>query len=138
MISNAIGSIKGRISSAFSKAPPPPKPVAEMSVIEIAAYNKIPGQISVDRWWLFAWFVMMPLTVVQGCRSYFYEVEHNKHFPPPYIPYDHMNNLSKPYPWGDGTKSLFHHWKWNAIPGVGYEWEQEGWTGEKPEHHADH
>jgi hypothetical protein len=26
------------------------------------------------------------------------------------------------YPWGDGKRSLFHHEKYNPVPGEGYSW----------------
>lgn len=123
MIARAIGMLRSRIASARSKAPPPPKPPANMNMIEIDQYNKLGSTISQDRWWLFTWLVMVPLCVLQSINCYYIEKEHNEHGPPPYIPYDHINNKAKAYPWGDGEKSLFHHPKWNAIPGKGYEWE---------------
>ena len=43
MINRAIGVLRSRINNAMATAPPPPKPVAEMNVVEICKYNKIPG-----------------------------------------------------------------------------------------------
>lgn len=123
MISKAVGLLRSRVASAMSKAPPPPKPAAEMNLIEMADYNKIGGTISKDRWWLFTWFVMVPLTCAAAWNAYKLEMDHLKHDPPAYIPYDHINNRPKVWPWGDGEHSLFHSSRANAIPGKGYEWQ---------------
>ena len=44
MINRAIGILRGRFNNALSHAPPPPKPAAEMNIIEITEYNKIPSK----------------------------------------------------------------------------------------------
>ena len=49
-----------------------------------------PGGISYDRWWLFTWFVMVPVTIASGVNAWIVENEHLSHGPPPYIPYDHL------------------------------------------------
>ena len=41
MIARAIGMLRARVNSAMSKAPPPPKPPANMNMVEIDQYNKI-------------------------------------------------------------------------------------------------
>jgi len=96
-----------------------------MNVVEIVEYNKIPNMISYDRWWLFTWFVMVPITIAVGINAYIVEVEHLSHDPPPYIPYDHLTQRARDYPWGDGKRSLFHHEKYNPIPGEGYSWQKK-------------
>ena len=51
---------------------------------------QISGMISYDRWWLFTWFVMIPVTIASGVNAWIVENEHLSHGPPPYIPYDHL------------------------------------------------
>ncbi|KAL5246558.1 hypothetical protein ACHWQZ_G018694 [Mnemiopsis leidyi] len=125
MINRAIGVLRGKITNAMAHAPPPPKPASEMNVIEIVEYNKIPSMISYDRWWLFTWFVMVPVTIASGINAWIVENEHLSHGPPPYIPYDHLEQRAKDYPWRDGKRSLFHHEYYNPVPGQGYSWQKK-------------
>uniref|UniRef100_A0A1A9ZC53 Cytochrome c oxidase polypeptide VIa n=1 Tax=Glossina pallidipes TaxID=7398 RepID=A0A1A9ZC53_GLOPL len=39
---------------------------------------------------------------------------------PSFVKYDHLGRREKRFPWGDGTKSLFHNPHTNALP-KGYE-----------------
>ena len=125
MIQRALGVLRARVANARATAPPPPKPVGEMNLVEITAYNKIPSMISRDRWWLFTWFVMVPVTIATGINAWIVESEHLSHGPGPYIPYDHLTERKRAFPWRDGKKSLFHHPKYNPIPGEGYAHQQE-------------
>eukprot|EP00116_Pleurobrachia_bachei_P001304 sb/3461566/ len=63
------------------------------------------------------WIVMVPVTAVTAVNAYIQEMDHLSHGPPPYIPYDHLTQKTRRYPWGDGKRSLFFHPKYNAIPG---------------------
>ena len=67
---------------------------------------------SKERFWtLFSVFIAFPAVLVAGVVAYVKESEHLKHLdehPPEYIPYSYLNILNKKFPWGDGTKGLFH------------------------------
>ena len=45
MIQRALGVLRSKLVNARATAPPPPKPVGEMNLIEITEYNKIPSKL---------------------------------------------------------------------------------------------
>lgn len=64
-------------------------------------------------------FVALPAIGLSMTSCY---LDHTKghHERPEFVPYDHLRIRNKRFPWGDGTKSLFHNPHVNALPG-GYE-----------------
>ncbi|KAH0560333.1 cytochrome c oxidase subunit 6A1, mitochondrial-like [Cotesia glomerata] len=73
-------------------------------------------------WELLTYFVALPSVALGMINSYMLTKEEEETLErPPYIPYDHMYIMNKPFPWGDGKHSLFHNPERNAVPGIGYE-----------------
>uniref|UniRef100_A0AC35TZF3 Cytochrome c oxidase polypeptide VIa n=1 Tax=Rhabditophanes sp. KR3021 TaxID=114890 RepID=A0AC35TZF3_9BILA len=53
--------------------------------------------------------------------------DHAKHHAKPrrdFVEYSYLNTRNKPFPWGDGNKSLFHNPEEQWVPGVGFEKER--------------
>lgn len=71
-------------------------------------------------WRRITFFVGLPAVGLGALNAYLYELEHHKHPRQPFIPYDHLNIDTSPWPWGDGEHSLFHNPVLNPLP-TGYE-----------------
>uniref|UniRef100_A0A1A9VSS1 Cytochrome c oxidase polypeptide VIa n=1 Tax=Glossina austeni TaxID=7395 RepID=A0A1A9VSS1_GLOAU len=71
-------------------------------------------------WKRLSFFVAFPAIGLCMLNSYLSHQEHAHHPRPPFVKYDYLARREKRFPWGDGTKSLFHNPHTNALPG-GYE-----------------
>ncbi|OAF69640.1 Cytochrome c oxidase polypeptide VIa-liver [Intoshia linei] len=75
-----------------------------------------------EKFWTFVCIGGAPILV--GAMAYVViNYKHPKRIP--YKPYEYMYKIQRPFPWGDGNHSFFHNPKLNAVPGVGYEEEEE-------------
>jgi len=89
------------------------------------------GHGSMKMWKAISLFVAMPAIGITMLSAYEGEMEHLSHPRAKFIAYEHLRIRTKPFPWGDGNKTLFHHPHYNALPD-GYEDEGEG-EGEEGE-----
>ena len=71
------------------------------------------------RWKNIFFFGAIPVIIFAHVSAFVLPDEAD-HAPPPYVDYDHLRIRTKPFPWGDGKKSLIHNPHVNALPG-GYE-----------------
>ncbi|XP_055618009.1 cytochrome c oxidase subunit 6A2, mitochondrial-like [Toxorhynchites rutilus septentrionalis] len=62
-------------------------------------------------------FVAFPAVGLCMVNAYLQPDDHER---PEFVPYEHMRIRTKRFPWGEGTKSLFHNPRTNALP-TGYE-----------------
>ncbi|XP_037634963.1 cytochrome c oxidase subunit 6A, mitochondrial [Sebastes umbrosus] len=74
-------------------------------------------------WKILSFVVALPGVAVCMLNMYLKEQQHT-HEQPEFVPYSHLRIRSKRFPWGDGTKSLFHNPHANALPD-GYEGHDE-------------
>merc|ERR1712136_279580 len=80
---------------------------------------------SMKMWKNISIFVCPPAIILTGINAYIGHIEEMKKPRPKFIPYEHLRIRNKPFPWGDGNKTLFHNPRVNALPD-GYEDEIEG------------
>ncbi|XP_065060978.1 cytochrome c oxidase subunit 6A, mitochondrial-like [Rhopilema esculentum] len=74
------------------------------------------------------WRKISIFVAVPVCTYLFYKhMIVGEHMEPPkeFIAYDHIRMRKKPFPWGDGDKSLFHNEKFNVGPDTDFEEEEE-------------
>ncbi|KAJ4941692.1 hypothetical protein JOQ06_011568 [Pogonophryne albipinna] len=72
-------------------------------------------------WKRLTYFVALPGVAVCMLNMYLKMQHHAAHYErPEFISYSHLRIRTKRFPWGDGSKSLFHNREMNPLPG-GYE-----------------
>ncbi|XP_046390768.1 cytochrome c oxidase subunit 6A, mitochondrial-like [Ischnura elegans] len=72
-----------------------------------------------DLWRKLSFFVAIPAVLLCAVHTYLRDQAH-PHEPPEFVPYEHLRKREKRFPWGDGTKTLFHNPHTNPLPD-GYE-----------------
>lgn len=77
-----------------------------------------------EKWKKITLFICVPSIIACAIHCYIAETEHMSHPRPEFKKCDYMYIRTKPFPWGDGNHSLFHHPIYNALP-EGYE--NPGW-----------
>ncbi|CAG7833509.1 unnamed protein product [Allacma fusca] len=70
-------------------------------------------------WRNLTYFMAIPATIIMSINVYLHESSEH-HDRPEFKPYEHLRIRNKRFPWGDGTRSLFHNPHTNPLPG-GYE-----------------
>uniref|UniRef100_A0A1Q3FV63 Putative cytochrome c oxidase subunit via n=1 Tax=Culex tarsalis TaxID=7177 RepID=A0A1Q3FV63_CULTA len=71
-------------------------------------------------WKRLSFLVAMPAVGLCMLNAYLKHQEEHGHARPEFVPYEHLRIRNKRFPWGEGTKSLFHNPEVNALKD-GYE-----------------
>uniref|UniRef100_A0A0K8TP64 Cytochrome c oxidase subunit n=1 Tax=Tabanus bromius TaxID=304241 RepID=A0A0K8TP64_TABBR len=71
-------------------------------------------------WKRLSFLVAMPAVGLCMLNAYLKHQEEHGHPRPEFVKYEYLRIRTKRFPWGDGTKSLFHNPHVNALPD-GYE-----------------
>ncbi|XP_026115130.1 cytochrome c oxidase subunit 6A, mitochondrial-like [Carassius auratus] len=90
---------------------------------QLSAAAAAHGEQAAKTWKILSFVVALPGVAVCMLNMYLRAQQH-QHEQPEFIPYSHLRIRSKRFPWGDGTKSLFHNPHVNALPD-GYEHHDE-------------
>ena len=75
---------------------------------------------SYKTWKRMSFILVIPAVTFGIYNSYELEKEHYTHPRADFEAYKHLRIRSKPFPWGDGSRTLFHNAHYNALPD-GYE-----------------
>ncbi len=82
-------------------------------------------------WQKLFFLICIPAIGLSAVNTYLIEKEHHEHYHrPEFKTYEYMRFRTKPFPWGDGQRSLFHNPKYNALP--------DGWEELPEEEHKKH
>jgi len=69
-----------------------------------------------DFWRKVFLYVSVPAIILSTVNTILLEKEHYSHWhKPPFVPYEYMRVRVKRFPWGDGTRTLFHNPNTNAL-----------------------
>ncbi|XP_042585033.1 cytochrome c oxidase subunit 6A, mitochondrial-like [Cyprinus carpio] len=71
-------------------------------------------------WKILSFVVALPGVAVCMLNMYLRAQQHQHESSRSFVPYSHLRIRSKRFPWGDGSKTLFHNPHVNALPD-GYE-----------------
>ncbi|KAM6965728.1 cytochrome c oxidase subunit 6A1, mitochondrial [Aplochiton taeniatus] len=83
------------------------------------------GEQATRTWKILTFVVALPGVAVCMLNMYLKMQQHSQHHETPeFTAYSHLRIRTKRFPWGDGTKSLFHNAEVNALPD-GYEGQDE-------------
>uniref|UniRef100_A0A1B6D8X7 Cytochrome c oxidase polypeptide VIa n=2 Tax=Clastoptera arizonana TaxID=38151 RepID=A0A1B6D8X7_9HEMI len=77
------------------------------------------GDAGMKLWRNLSFFVGLPAVILCALNAYLKHLEED-HTPPEFVAYEHLRIRNKRFPWGDGSRSLFHNPHTNALP-TGYE-----------------
>ena len=79
------------------------------------------GEQTAKTWKTLSFLVALPGVAVCQLNMYLRREEHHSHYEQPeFIAYPYRCIRTKPFPWGDGTRTLFHNPQVNPLPD-GYE-----------------
>ncbi|XP_034025336.1 cytochrome c oxidase subunit 6A, mitochondrial-like [Thalassophryne amazonica] len=107
-----------RLSKVLLRAPVA-QTQRQLSAVSAAGH----GENSARTWKILTFVLALPGVAVCMLNAFLKEKDHG-HEQPEFVPYTHLRMRSKRFPWGDGTKSLFHNAHTNPLPD-GYEGHEE-------------
>ncbi|KAK5871288.1 hypothetical protein PBY51_004177 [Eleginops maclovinus] len=109
----------GRLSQALLKSS------LTQSRRQLSATAEGHGEQAARTWKIVTFVVALPGVAVCMLNMYLKMQQHALHHEQPeFVPYSHLRIRTKRFPWGDGSKSLFHNTELNALPN-GYEGNDE-------------